>query len=206
MQAPTDIHWLALKRLLRYLRGTIHAGIQLHRDTPMRLHAFTDADWAGDKDDYVSTTGYIVYLGRNPISWSSKKQRALARSSTEAEFRAVADTTAEVLSLRSLLTELGFTLPHTPSIYCDNLGATHYSARPIFHSRMKHLALSFYFVREQVQLGTIHVQHISGDDQLADALTKPLPKARFYLLLTKIGLAQRSSILRGRDEDHIISR
>ena len=201
MQAPTDLHWLALKRLLRYLRGTLHAGIQLHHNTPLRHHAFTDVDWAGDKDDYVSTTEYIVYLGHNPLSWSSKKQRPLARSPSEAEFRAVADTTTEVLWLRSLLTELGFNLRQTPAVYCDNLGATHYSHNPVFHSRMKRLTLAFYFGREQVQLGNIRVQHISGDDQLADALTKPLPKARFYALLSKIGLAQQTSILRGPVKD-----
>ncbi|KAJ9551582.1 hypothetical protein OSB04_015627 [Centaurea solstitialis] len=166
MQCPSNDHWLALKRLLRYLNGTSHYGIQLYSQSPIRLHAFTDADWARDTDNYISTTGYLVYLGRNPISWSSKKQRTVARSSTEAEFRAIADTTAEVLWLRYLLTELGISLPQQPAIYCDNLGATHYSANPVFHSRMKHLALAFHFVREQVQLGTIRVQHIPGDDQL----------------------------------------
>lgn len=200
VHCPSNDHWLALKRLLRYLNGTSHYGLQLHRQSPLRLHAFTDADWAGDKDNYISTTGYLVYLGRNPVSWSSKKQRALARSSTEAEFRAVADTTAKVILLRSLLLELNITLPKQPDIYCDNLGATHYSTNPVFHSRMKHLALAFHFVREQVQLGTIRVQHISGDDQPADALTKPLPKSRFYALLAKIGLSKRTSILRGCDK------
>lgn len=96
MHAPTSLHWQALKRLLRYLHGTIHHGIIIRRDSPLTLHAFTDAGWAGDKDNYRSTTGYIVYLGCNPISWSSKRQSTLSRSSTEAEFRAIAATTTEV--------------------------------------------------------------------------------------------------------------
>ncbi|KAL9241610.1 hypothetical protein vseg_015702 [Gypsophila vaccaria] len=197
MSNPHDTHWSALKRLLRYLKGTMHHGIAIHNQSPMTLHSFCDADWAGDKTDYLSTTGYIVYLGRNPISWSSKKQRTIARSSTEAEFRAVADTTAEVIWVQNILAELQVPFCEPPIIYCDNLSATHYSANPVFHSRMKHLALAFHFVRELVQNKMLRVQHISGDDQLADALTKPLPRVRFQLLLSKIGLSVGSSILRG---------
>ncbi|KAK9072095.1 hypothetical protein SSX86_008527 [Deinandra increscens subsp. villosa] len=197
MHAPTSLHWQALKRLLRYLQGTSTHGILIRKHSPLHLHAFTDADWAGDKDNYRSTTGYIVYLGSNPISWSSKRQTTLARSSTEAEFRAVASTTTEVQWIRHLLSELGFTSAITPTVYCDNLSATTYSANPVFHSRMKHLALDFHFVREKVQDGSLRVTHISGDDQLADALTKPLLRPRFQYLVSKIGLTPMSSILRG---------
>ncbi|KAK1408451.1 hypothetical protein QVD17_40235 [Tagetes erecta] len=197
MHSPTNIHWSALKRLLRYLHGTMHHGLLIRRHSPLNLHAFTDADWAGDKLTYRSTTGYIVYLGSNPISWGSKRQPTLARSSTEAEFRAVASTTTEVQWIISLLQELGYQSTVTPAIYCDNLSATHYSANPVFHSRMKHLALDFHFVREKVKDGTVRVTHISGDDQLADALTKPLPKPRHLNLMSKIGLLSKSSILRG---------
>lgn len=197
MQAPTSIRWRALKRLIRYLHGTLHHGIILHRKSPLTLHAFTDADWAGEKDNYRSTVGYIVYLGSNPISWSSKQQSTLARSSKEAEFRVVASTTTEVQWLISLLNEISISSSTIPVIYCDNLSATSYSANPVFHSRMKHLALYFHFVREKVQQGSIWVQHIAGDDQLADALTKPLPRPQFHYLISKIGLLTGSSILRG---------
>ncbi|KAJ9555786.1 hypothetical protein OSB04_010400 [Centaurea solstitialis] len=124
-------------------------------------------------------------------------ESTLARSSTEAEFRAVASTTTEVQWLTSLLSELGFSSTTIPTIYCDNLSATSYSENPVFHSRMKHLALDFHFVREKVQQGSLRVQHIAGDDNLADALTKPLPRPRFHYLLSKIGLLSGSSILRG---------
>ncbi|CAL9215496.1 unnamed protein product, partial [Arabidopsis halleri] len=139
------------------------------------LHAYSDADWAGDSEDYVSTNGYLTYLGRNPVSWSSKKQRGVARSSTEAEYRAVANTASEVRWLCSLLTELKIPLPTAPVIYCDNIGATYRCANPVFHSRMKHIALDYHFVRNQIQSGMLRVSHVPTHDQLADTLTKPLP-------------------------------
>lgn len=174
MHLPTDIHWQAVKRVLRYLVGTMSHGIYLSTGSPTSLHAFSDADWAGDVDDFVSTNAYILYLGTTSIAWSSKKQTGVARSSTEAEYRSVANTAAEISWVCSLLTELGFTLPATPVIYCDNVGATYLSANPVFHSRMKHLALDFHFVRQNVQSGAIRVDQVSTRDQLADALTKPL--------------------------------
>lgn len=100
-----------MKRILCYLCGTHDQGILLHRKSPLSLHAFSDAYWAGNKDDYTSTSACIVYLGRNPISWSSKKQSTVARSSMEAEYQSVAATAAELSWVCSLLTELGVTIP-----------------------------------------------------------------------------------------------
>lgn len=116
MHAPASLHWTALKHLLWYLHGTLHHGIFFNCRSPTTLHAFTDADWAGDKDNYQSTTSYIVYIGSNLNSWSSKRQSTLARSSTEAEFRAGASATTEVQWISSLLSELGFTSATTPTI------------------------------------------------------------------------------------------
>jgi hypothetical protein len=133
MHCPSETHWAAAKRLLRYLKHTINHGLFLKRGQPLQLHAYSDADWAGNRDDRTSTTGYIVYLGGNAISWSSRKQKTVARSSTEAEYRAVASTAAEVLWVQSLLGELGITLTRPPSIHCDNIGATYLCANPVFH-------------------------------------------------------------------------
>lgn len=201
MHKPTDDHWSTLKCLLRYLAGTPHKGILLHRNSLICLHAFTDADQAGDKDDYVSTIGYIVYLGRNPISQCSTKQRTLARSSTEVEYHAIAATTVEVLWVINSLTELGLSSSARSTIYCDNIGATYVAANPKFHSKMKHLGLDYHFVHENVQSGNLRVSYISSNDQLADALTKSLARAPFQTLMSKITLAIRPTILQGDDQD-----
>ncbi|KAG7564506.1 Ribonuclease H-like superfamily [Arabidopsis suecica] len=193
MHAPTSVHEEAMKRVLRYLPGTVTKGIFFSASTPLNLHAYSDADWAGDHDDYSSTGAYIVYLGKQPISWASRKLKGVARSSTEAEYQALTAAASEVKWLSSLLVELGIKSITTLTIFCDNIGATYLSANPVFHSRMKHLALDYHFVREQVQARTLRVSHICSADQLADALTKPLPRARFTDLAVKIGLRGRSS-------------
>lgn len=188
MHRPTTDHWQATKCVLRYLSGTITHDIFLRNDSPLTLHAFFDADWTGDTDDYVSTNAYITYLGDHPVSWSSKKQRSIARSSTEAEYRNVVNTASEVRWLCNLLTELGIKLSAAPVIYCDNVGATHLCANPVFHSRMKHVALDYHFIRDHIQTGALRVSHVSTHDQLLDALTKPLSRSRFQVARSKIGV------------------
>lgn len=151
MHMPTEEHWQAAKRILRYVAGTATHGIFYSANNKLVLQAYSDSDWAGDSDDYVSTNSYIIYLGQHPISWSSRKQNGVARSSTEAEYRAVANATGEVNWICSVLSELGISLPSAPIIFCDNVGATFLCANPVFHSRMKHIALDYHFVRNKVR-------------------------------------------------------
>ncbi|CAL1359087.1 unnamed protein product [Linum trigynum] len=199
MHAPSTEHWQHVKRLLRYIAGTRAVGLQIRRQsTPLTLRVFSDSDWAGDLDDRTSTSGFLIYLGDTLVSWKSKKQRTVARSSTEAEYRALALTASETVWLQNLLTELHYTLPQAPTIFCDNLRAIHFSSNPVFHSRMKHLALDYHFVRQLVTSKALHLRHVPTASQLADVLTKALPSTRFCLLRSKIGLADASSILRGR--------
>jgi hypothetical protein len=176
MHKPTSNHWTATKRLLRYLKQTIFHGIQITNTGPPVLKTYSDADWAGNIDDHTSTFAYISFLGSNPISWSSKKQRAVARSTTEVEYRALANAASETMWLSTLFKELKFPVKESPQLLCDNLGATHLSFNPVNHSRMKHIQIDLHFVRDLVQKGSLQVRHVHTQDQLADLLTKPLSK------------------------------
>ena len=201
IHSPSQTHWAVIKRLFRYLKHTLHHGLLLHRQSPLIIHGFSDFDWAINLDDHTSTTTFVLYLGKNPISWCSKKQRTVPRSFTEAEYRAVASITTEVNWVQSLLRELHVTLPSPPTRYCDNVGATYVCANLVFHSQMKHIAIDYHFVRDQVFKGLLRVFNISTKDQLADALTKPLSSQRFDYLRSKIDILDRSSILKGRIKD-----
>ncbi|OMP03343.1 Reverse transcriptase, RNA-dependent DNA polymerase [Corchorus capsularis] len=151
MHKPTDVHWQALKRVLR-----------------------------------------------------TSKQKTVARSSTKVKYRAIASADAELTWVQNLLTELHVTVLKAPTILCDNVGATYLSANPALHSRMKHVSIDFHFVRDKVTNGQLHVHHLSTQDQLADLLTKPLPRLRFSLLVSKIGVFNGDSILRGHVRDNTI--
>ena len=151
MHAPTDSHWAAVKHILRYLKGMTSYGFHITRGSSFALHGFTDTDWAGSIDDRKSM-GHLVFFGHTPISWKSGKQRTVARSSTEAKYKALADGTAEVIWLQYLLTDLQVPSVSAPTIWCDNLGATYLSADPILHTCTKHVEVDYHFVRDRFLL------------------------------------------------------
>ncbi|XP_019196065.1 PREDICTED: uncharacterized protein LOC109189898 [Ipomoea nil] len=166
MQSPTTADWAVMKRVLRYVKGTL-----------------------GNPDDRKSTSDFAVFLGSNLVAWSCRKQRTVARSSTEAEYKALADVAAEVTWLVSLLREIGFPPDSAPGLWCDNLGATYLCANPVFHARTKHVEIDYHFVRDKVAKKELQVHFISTKDQLADIFTKPLASARFSLLRDKLNVS-----------------
>ncbi|KAK1618045.1 hypothetical protein QYE76_023562 [Lolium multiflorum] len=174
LSRPTTVHYEAVKRILRYIKGTLSTGLHIQPSSSTVLDIYTDADWAGCPDDRRSTGGFAIFLGGNLISWSSRKQPTVSRSSTEAEYKALANGTAEATWIQSVLRELGVHQPRPPVLWCDNLGATYLSANPVFHARTKHIEIDFHFVREKVALGALHVRFIASADQIADVFTKPV--------------------------------
>jgi hypothetical protein len=119
-----------------------------------------------------------VFLGENLISWSARKQVTVSRSSTEAEYKSLANTTAEIIWVQKLLTELGISHNPMARLWCDNISATYLSVNPVFHARTKHIEINFHFVRERVAQKLLEVRFISTDDQVADGFTKSLPRAK----------------------------
>lgn len=190
MACPLEAHWVAVKQILRYLKGTLNHGLLLSPALPHQapsLRAFCDADWASDPDDRRSTSGAAIYFGPNLVSWWSKKQTVVARSSTEAEYRSLAHATAELLWIQTLLTELHLSVP-VPTVLCDNQSAVMLAHNPIMHSRTKHMEIDLFFVREKVLSKQLIVNHIPGADQWADVLTKPLSSAKFLDLRPKLNV------------------
>ncbi|XP_073367960.1 secreted RxLR effector protein 161-like [Aegilops tauschii subsp. strangulata] len=153
MHSPCDVHWSLDKCMLRYIRGTLTFGLRLCASASTELFAYTDADWAGCPDTRRSTSGYCVFFDDSLISWSSKRQPTVSRSSAEAEYRAVANVVAEICGLRQLLGELRVPIPKATVVFCDNVSATYLAANPVQHKRTKHMELDVHFVREKVQLG-----------------------------------------------------
>jgi histone deacetylase 1/2 len=188
MANPLDSHWKAVKRILRYLKGTMHHGLLIspsNTGPPFSLRAYSDADWATDHDDRRSTSGSCIYLGPNLISWGSKKQQLVARSRTEAEYRSMANTTADLIWIQSLLQELQVSYL-TPTLLCDNLSAVSLAHNPVLHSRTKHIELDIHFVCDRVLAKQLHILHVPAADQLADPLTKPLSPSCFASIRAKL--------------------
>ncbi|CAL9003000.1 unnamed protein product [Prunus brigantina] len=195
MHQPTTAHWLAVKRILRYLNGTLTHGL-FYSPSTLFLSAFSDADYAGNPNDRRSTGGYCVYLGTNLISWSSKKQRGVSRSSTEAEYRQLAYTAATLSWFRALFQDLHLPAP-CPKLWCDNISALSLASNPVFHSRTRHVEVDYHYVRERVVRNELLVAYCSTVDQIADIFTKGLSSARFSLLRSKLPVPHRPVSLRG---------
>ncbi|GAV84738.1 LOW QUALITY PROTEIN: hypothetical protein CFOL_v3_28180, partial [Cephalotus follicularis] len=172
MSAPRTTHQAVL-HIVRYLKGHLHIAGYSDPDC-LEVTGYSDGDWAGCPVDCRSTSGYCVFLGGNLVSWKSKKQSVVSRSSAEVEYRAMANVTGELQWIHMLLAEIGFSVTRPSTLHCDNQSAMHIASNSVFHERTKHIEMDCHFVREKVKCGELKLVHTRSEEQLADIFTKPL--------------------------------
>ncbi|GJU23875.1 retrovirus-related pol polyprotein from transposon TNT 1-94 [Tanacetum coccineum] len=184
---PTEKHLNAVKRIFRYLNRTVNQGLWYSKDSSIALTAFADVDHAGCQDTRRSTSGSMQFLGDRLISWSSKRQKSAGISSTKAEYIALSGCCAQILWMKSLLTDYGFSFNKIP-MYSDNKRAIALCCNNVQHSRSKHIDIRFHFIKEHVENGVIELYFVNTEYQLADIFTKALGRERIEFLINKLGI------------------
>lgn len=191
MERPTELHQNAVKRILRYIKGTLSFGlIYSSKGGNNILTGFSDSDLAGHLDDRKSTGGMVFYLNESLIAWVSQKQKCVALSSCEAEFMAATAAACQSIWLRNVLSQVMEECIGPVTLYIDNKSAIDLSKNPVFHGRSKHIDIRYHFIRECVERGDIVIRHIAGEDQRADILTKPLTTIRFERMRKLLGVKE----------------
>jgi hypothetical protein len=186
---PGNAHWQAVKRIMRYLRGTTDL-VLCYQGGDLKLRGYTDADWGGDLDESKSTSGYVFTLGGGAISWCSKKQDCIALSTMEAEYVACCLAAQEAVWLRNFLQDLSLTprVDDPAEIWCDNTAAIQYAKDPKFHRKAKHIKRRYHFVRDAIKSKEIVVKYLSTTKMIADPLTKPTSRDVFKTHMLSLGL------------------
>lgn len=191
MSAPTNLDMQAGFRMIRYVKGSLGTGLHFSSSSTKRMAAYSDSDWAACPTTRRSMTGYCVYLGQNIVSWQSRKQHTVSKSSAEAEYRALSTTACETTWITSLLTEINddkHSPARRPRIYTDNTSAASIARNPVSHQRTKHIEIDVHFVGEKVLTGAIELLYVPTTENPADNFTKPLPGPTFNYLLPKLHL------------------
>lgn len=191
MESPTTEHLAAVKRILRYIAGTIDYGCHYKRTTAeAQLLGYNDADMGGDVDSRKSTTGVLFFFGSCAVSWQSQKQKVVALSSCEAEYIAGATAACQGVWLAKLLSILRSEQCRPFTLKMDSQSAIALSKNPVFHERSKHIDVCFHFIRECIGDGTMEVDHVRTEEQVADVLTKPLGRDKFCELRILMGVGK----------------
>ena len=186
---PTNEHWVALKRVMRYLKATMHMKLVYKRNINGKITGYCDSDWANDIEDRRSCTGYIFLFQGAAISWNSKKQQTVALSTSEAEYMALSSAIQEALWLKQLADEFQPEFKGTPiTIYCDSQSAISLSENAVYHARSKHIEVRYHFEREKIASKQIMVQYRCTTDMVADVLTKGLHRPKHENFSSAMGL------------------
>ena len=196
MEAPTELHYQAVRKILRYLKGTLDYGLFYKKRKSERheLVGFSDSDYTGDVDDCKSTSGYVFLLSGAAVSWSSKKQPVVTLSTTEAEFIATASCACQGIWLRRILEEVKYTQQGPIMLFCDNSSTIKLSKNPVLHGRSKHIDVRFHFLRDLTKEGKVELIHCRSVEQIADILTKPLKAESFMKLRALLGMCSIDEI------------
>jgi hypothetical protein len=178
---PVPAHWRVVKRILRYLHGTIDHDLGYHGGD-LRLTGYNDADWASNKDERKSTSGYAFILGGGAVSWCSKKQSCIALSIMESEYVTCSAAVQEAVWLRRFLQRLSVTAHAEDAIllYSDSTSALAYAKDPKYHGKAKHIEFWYHYIRDMVSQGEAILQDISTSSMVADPLTKPIARDLFF--------------------------
>ncbi|GJW44743.1 retrovirus-related pol polyprotein from transposon TNT 1-94 [Tanacetum coccineum] len=187
---PKTSHLEAVKRIFRYIKGTTHLGLWYPKGSGIETIVYADSDHAGDYVDRKSTSGVCTFMGCCLTSWFSKKQTALAISTTEAEYVSAGKACQQALWMKQALIDYGVRLDDIP-IMCDNKGAIELSKNPVQHSRTKHIEIRHHFLRDNVQKGNISIEKVTSEDNIADILTKPLKREPFNYLRLGLGMMEQ---------------
>ncbi|GJU22231.1 putative RNA-directed DNA polymerase [Tanacetum coccineum] len=187
MQSPRESHYAAVKKILRYLKGTTGYGLKYRKGGNGKICGYSDSSHASDIEDRRGTTRMVFYYSQNPVTWASHKQQTVALSSCEAEFMAATAAACQALWLRNMVSFLTGEEAQRVQLLVDNQSAIALMKNPVFHGRSKHIDTKYHFIREWVERDQVYVEHVSGDLQKADILTKALPRVKFAEMRRLIG-------------------
>ena len=192
---PGPEHWKAVKHLFRYLKGTMDYSLTYlpsASPTNERFEVYSDADHGGNPDTGKSTSAYVIKMGTGAVSWSSKLQSIVALSTTEAEYVSAVSAGSEAIWVRQLLTELGYKPSGPSTLHLDNQSAMQVAKNPEHYGRMKHLDLRYYWLRDEVEKGTLAIDYVPTDSMVADILTKSLARVKVEEGCRQLGLQKAS--------------
>ena len=188
MHSPLNSHLKIALTILRYLEGSPSMGLHISKSSGMTLTDYSDVDWAKCIVTRRSFTSCYIFFNNSLVCWKSKKQSTLSKSSTEAEYRALASVTSEVIWILKILKDLKLENFLPVPLHCDNNSAIKIAANPVFHERTKHLEIDLHFVREKILKGVIKTVKVDSANQIADIFTKGLDTDQHKFLVKKLGL------------------
>ncbi|KAA0054264.1 putative mitochondrial protein [Cucumis melo var. makuwa] len=198
ISSPIVDHRAVVEHILCYLKAAPRLAILYKDHGHTRVECFSDVDWAGSQEDRRSTSGYCVFVGGNLVSWKSKKQNMVSRSSAESEYRIMTQSVCKIVLIHQLLSEIGFSIKVSAKLWCDNQVALHIASNIVFHERTKHIEVDCHFIREKIHDGLVSIRYLKTREQLGDILIKAVNGAKIRYLCNKLDMINIFASTQGR--------